>query len=79
MLGYAEKFYCLFTVHWRTFGHIRHSSGIGASFGSVFRNPKKWAHFAGESKTFGYSVALTPTIFIFSTIMSIFDMQYGHA
>jgi len=37
------------------------------------------AHFAGESKTFGYSAGLTPTIFMPSTTTSIFDMQYGQA
>ena len=45
--------------HWSTFGQIRHSSGKGAFSGRPrFRSPEKWAHLAGESNTFGYSVAL---------------------
>jgi hypothetical protein len=38
-------------LHWSTLGQIRHSSGKGASEGKACRNPKKWAHLAGESKT----------------------------
>jgi len=48
---------------------------MGLSFGSEFKKPKYWAHFAGELKTFGYSVGLTRTIFMFSAIMSIFELQ----
>jgi hypothetical protein len=33
---------------------------MGESSGSEFRKPKYWTHFAGDSKTFGYSIALTP-------------------
>jgi hypothetical protein len=62
-------------VHWSTFGQIRHSSGRGAFGGRAFRSPEKWAHFAGESKTLGYSVGFTLMTFMFSVIMSIFDMQ----
>jgi hypothetical protein len=42
--------------------------------------PEKCAHLAGESNTVGgYSTGFTPTIFILSVTMSIFDMQKGHA
>ena len=40
-------------LHWRTFGQIRHSSGSGAPSGTALRNPKKFAHLAGESRTLG--------------------------
>jgi hypothetical protein len=66
-------------LHWSTFGQSRHSSGKGASCGRAFRNPEKWAHFAGDSNTLGYSVGFTPTIFMFSVTMSSFDMQCGQA
>jgi hypothetical protein len=66
-------------LHWSTFGQIRHSSGKGASCGRAFRSPEKWAHFAGDSNTLGYSVGFTPVIFKFSVVMSSFDMQWGHA
>ncbi len=66
-------------LHWSTFGQIRHSSGNGAFSGLGFKSPEKWAHFAGESNTLGYSVGFMPVIFIFSVIMSSFDMQYGQA
>ena len=66
-------------LHWSTFGQSRHSSGRGAFFGRVFRRLEKWAHFAGDSNTFGYSAGFTPVIFMFSVIMSSFDMQNGHA
>ena len=66
-------------LHWSTFGQSKHSSGNGASCGRAFRSPEKWAHFAGDSNTLGYSVGFTPMIFMFSVIMSSFDMQYGHA
>jgi len=62
-------------LHWSTFGQIRHSSGSGAFGGRAFGSPEKWAHFAGESKTIGYSVGFTPTTFRFSVTMSILDMQ----
>jgi len=65
--------------HWSTFGQSRHSSGNGASCGRAFSKLEKWAHFAGDSKTLGYSVGFTPVIFMFSVIMSSFDMQCGHA
>ena len=35
----------------------------------------KWAHFAGESRTFGYSVAFTPVTFMFSVVISSFELQ----
>ena len=66
-------------LHCSTFGQIKHSSGSGSPSGRVFKSPEKWAHFAGESNTFGYSVAFTPTTFILSIIISSFDMQNGHA
>jgi hypothetical protein len=62
-------------VHCNTFGQIRHSSGSCPSLGAVFKNPKKRAHLAGDSRTVGYSVGLTSIIFMLSTMMSIFDMQ----
>ena len=66
--------------HWSTFGQIRHSSGKGAFSGRPrFRSPEKWAHLAGESNTFGYSVALMLLIFMFSVAMSIFELQCGQA
>jgi hypothetical protein len=71
--------YFFLASHWSTFGQIRHSSGIGAFPGMECRNPEKCTHFAGESNTFGYSVALTPTIFMPSVAISSLDMQCGHA
>ena len=65
--------------HCRTLGHMRHSSGMGVPLGMPFSKPEKWAHLAGESKTFGYSVALMPVIRMFSVVMSILDMQWGQA
>lgn len=47
--------------------------------GGAFKSPLKCAHLAGESKTIGYSVALTPTIFSFAVSNSSRDMQNGHA
>ena len=47
--------------------------------GREFKSPEKCAHFAGDSKTFGYSVAFTPVIFIFSVVMSSLDIQKGQA
>src|SRR3972149_3271312 len=66
-------------LHCSTFGQIKHSSGNGSPSGKVFKSPEKCAHFAGESNTFGYSVAFTPTTFILSITKSSFDMQNGHA
>jgi hypothetical protein len=66
-------------LHCSTFGQIKHSSGNGSPSGKVFKSPEKCAHFAGESNTVGYSVALTPTTFILSITISNFDMQNGHA
>ena len=61
-------------------GQIRHSSGSGVSSGRARRNPpEKCAHFAGDSKTFGYSVALIPIMRMFSVVMSSLDMQWGQA
>ena len=45
----------------------------------VLSNPLKCAHLAGESKTMGYSVALTLTTLEFSAVKSSFDMQNGQA
>ena len=66
-------------LHWSTLGQSRHSSGSGALCGRAFNSPEKWAHFAGDSNTFGYSVGFTSMIFMFSVTMSSFDMQYGQA
>lgn len=66
-------------LHWSTFGQSKHSSGNGAFSGRAFKSAEKWAHFAGDSNTLGYSAGFTPMIFMFSVIMSSFDMQYGHA
>jgi hypothetical protein len=66
-------------LHWSTFGQSRHSSGNGASCGRVFSKLEKWAHFAGDSNTLGYSVGFTLVIFMFSIVMSSFDMQCGQA
>jgi hypothetical protein len=74
-----EKTLYLRMLHCKTFGQSKHSSGNGAPFGSECSNPEKCAHFAGESKTFGYSVAFTPTIFKPSVAISSLDMQCGHA
>ena len=66
-------------LHWSTLGQSKHSSGNGASCGRVFRSPEKCAHFAGDSKTFGYSVGFTLVIFMLFVVMSSFDMQCGQA
>jgi hypothetical protein len=66
-------------LHWSTLGQSKHSSGNGASCGSGFNKLEKCAHFAGDSNTFGYSAGFTPTIFMFSKVMSSFDMQCGQA
>ena len=71
--------YFLRMLHCSTFGQSRHSSGSGAPWGSVFSRLEKWAHFAGDSNTFGYSAGFTSTIFMFSMVMSSFDMQCGQA
>jgi len=47
--------------------------------GKELNDPLKWAHFAGESNTVGYSVAFMSVIFVFWVIMSSFDMQCGQA
>src|SRR5674476_1180954 len=47
--------------------------------GGAFKSPLKCAHLAGESKTIGYSVARTPTIFSFAVSNSSRDIQKGHA
>jgi hypothetical protein len=47
--------------------------------GGAFSSPLKCAHLAGESKTVGYSVALTPTIFSLAVSNSNLDMQNGQA
>lgn len=47
--------------------------------GGAFESPLKCAHLAGESKTVGYSVALTLTIFSFAVSNSNLDMQKGQA
>ena len=53
---------------------------MGIFSGLEPNKPEKRAHLAGESNTMGgYSTDLTPTIFIFSVTISIFDMQKGHA
>jgi hypothetical protein len=41
----------------------------------AWSKPLKWAHFAGESKTMGYSVGFTSIILLFSVISVSFDMQ----
>ena len=66
-------------LHWSTFGQSRHSSGRGALCGRAFSRLEKCAHFAGDSNTFGYSAGFTSTIFMFSMVMSSFDMQCGQA
>ena len=71
--------YFLRRLHWSTFGQSRHSSGNGASYGRAFKRLEKWAHFAGDSNTLGYSAGFTSTIFMFSMVMSSFDMQCGQA
>jgi hypothetical protein len=75
----VEPLYFLRMLHWSTFGQSRHSSGRGALCGRAFSKLEKCAHFAGDSKTFGYSAGFTPTIFMFSMVMSSFDMQCGQA
>jgi hypothetical protein len=71
--------YFLRMLHWSTFGQSKHSSGKGASYGRAFRKLEKCAHFAGDSNTLGYSAGFTLTIFMFSMVMSSFDMQCGQA
>ena len=66
-------------LHCSTFGQSKHSSGKGALGGSVCSRLENCAHFAGDSNTLGYSAGLMSTIFIFSIVMSSFDMQCGHA
>jgi hypothetical protein len=68
----------LLVLHWSALGQIKHSSGIVPG-GKAFRAPLKWAHFAGESSTVGYSVGLTPTTLLSCIVISSFDMQCGHA
>ncbi len=75
----AKTNYFLRMLHWSTLGQIRHSSWVSVLPGGAFSSPLKWAHLAGESKTVGYSVALTSIIFILSVIISRRDMQNGHA
>ena len=65
------------TLHWSTLGQIKHSSDMLS--GGAFKSPLKCAHLAGESKTVGYSVALTPTIFSLAVSNSNRDMQNGQA
>ena len=71
--------YFLRRLHWSTFGQSRHSSGNGASCGRAVSKLEKWAHFAGDSNTLGYSAGFTFVIFMSSMVMSSFDMQYGQA
>ena len=71
-------FYFLLALHWSAFGQIKHSSGTIPD-GKELNDPLKWAHFAGESNTMGYSVAFMSIIFVFWVIMSSFDMQCGQA
>jgi hypothetical protein len=66
-------------VHCRTFGQIKHSSWVSIAPGGALSNPLKWAHFAGLSKTMGYSVGFTSTIFSFSVMMFSLLMQNGQA
>jgi hypothetical protein len=66
-------------LHWSTLGQSRHSSGNGALWGLALRSPENCAHFAGDSNTLGYSDGFTPMIFMFSVVMSSFDMQCGQA
>ena len=72
--------YLVLCWHWRTFGHIRHSSGMYPLIPAAPSNPLKCAHLAGESNTVaGYSTGFMPTIFVLSVMTLIFDMQCGHA
>ena len=68
--------YFLRLLHCRTLGQIKHSSVLPDG---ALSSPLKCAHFAGESKTIGYSVALMPTIFSFTVSSSKRDMQNGQA
>jgi len=68
--------YFLRLLHCRTLGQIKHSSLVP---GGVFSSPLKCAHLAGESRTMGYSVALTPTILSFVVSNSKRDIQNGQA
>jgi hypothetical protein len=74
----SSKTYLLRAVHCNALGQIKHSSGK-APDGKEFSEPLNWAHFAGESNTIGYSIGLTSMIFMFSVIMSSFDIQCGQA
>ena len=71
--------YFLRRLHWSTLGQTRHSSCVSMLPGGAFSNPLKCAHFAGDSKTIGYSNGRTWTILDFSVTMSRRDMQYGQA
>ena len=62
-----------------SFGQIRQSSDIAAFSGRLLINPEKCAHFAGDSKTVGYSVGFISTIFRPSVTMSSLGMQCGWA
>ena len=72
----VENCYFLRLLHCRTLGQIKHSS---VHSDGALSSPLKCAHFAGESKTIGYSVALIPTIFSFTVSRSRRDMQKGQA
>ena len=56
--------YFLLALHWSAFGQIKHSSGTVPD-GKELNYPLKWAHFAGESNTMGYSVAFMSNYFRF--------------
>ena len=71
--------YCFLIPHWSIFGHTRQSSEIGMSFDIALTKPEQCAHFAGDSKTFPYSIGLMSTTLSPSTEMLSFDMQWGHA
>ena len=66
-------------LHWSTLGQIKHSSCVNVLPGGAFKSPLKCAHLAGESKTVGYSIALTFTIFSLAVSNSNLDMQNGQA
>ena len=79
MFEWSGACHFLRRLHCSTFGQSRHSSGRGASCGRAFSRLEKWAHFAGDSNTVGYSAGFTSTIFMLSIVMSSFDMQCGQA
>jgi hypothetical protein len=75
----AAEAHFLRLLHCSTLGQIKHSSCVNMLPGGAFKSPLKCAHLAGESKTIGYSVGFTLTIFPLAVSNFNRDIQNGQA